>query len=111
MRNYEGRPTKILHVTSGRPQVFSDGSLAVFVKLLVVTSPTGSGFQNAALISTSAEIKNETEQIQNQPILIQSIFLLFNQPQEASFIVLNFRWDLEQEVSFPIALTNTEGGR
>ena len=34
MENYEGRSTEILHITSKGPQVFCDGSLAGFVKLL-----------------------------------------------------------------------------
>ena len=34
MENYEGRSTEILHITSKGHQVFCDGSLAGFVKLL-----------------------------------------------------------------------------
>lgn len=44
MKNYEGRSIEILHITSKGPQVFCDGSLAGFVKLLA--GPTGSMFQN-----------------------------------------------------------------
>lgn len=46
MKNHGGRSTEILHITLMRPQVFWDGSLADFAKLLAVVSPIGSMFQN-----------------------------------------------------------------
>lgn len=51
MKNYESTSVEILFTGSVRPQTISEGSLAVPVKLLVVTRPIGFMLQTAALIT------------------------------------------------------------